>query len=140
MPAAHAVDGEPIPTFGQARVLMAPHDRHVAVQNQHIRILKTPERNFCRPSIDTLFDSIAKDPDARALACLLTGMGKDGALGLLKIRAAGGLTIAQDETTSVIYGMPREAAMLGAATHVLRLGEIGPRLAALQGIEMEARA
>jgi two-component system chemotaxis response regulator CheB len=69
-----------------------------------------------------------------AAACLLTGMGRDGAAGLFKIRAAGGMTIAQDEATSVIYGMPREAAMLGAAHHVLGLGEIGPRLASLQGV------
>jgi len=67
-------------------------------------------------------------------------MGKDGALGLLKIRQAGGTTIAQDEASSVIYGMPREAAMLGAATHVLRLGEIAPRLASLEGVAMEAEA
>jgi two-component system chemotaxis response regulator CheB len=58
-------------------------------------------------------------------------MGKDGAAGLLRIRIAGGTTIAQDEATCVVYGMPREAAALGAAQHVLRLGEIGPRLAAL---------
>jgi two-component system chemotaxis response regulator CheB len=64
-------------------------------------------------------------------------MGRDGALGLLRIRESGGTTIAQDEATSVIYGMPREAAVLGAATHVLPLSEIGPRLAALQGPAME---
>jgi two-component system chemotaxis response regulator CheB len=58
--------------------------------------------------------------------------------GLLRIRQAGGLTIAQDESTSVIYGMPREAALIGAATHILRLGDIGPHLGALQGMAMEA--
>ena len=66
-------------------------------------------------------------------------MGRDGAQGLLRIREAGGMTIAQDESTSVVYGMPREAALLGAARDILRIEEIGPRLAALQGIEMEVR-
>ena len=58
-------------------------------------------------------------------------MGRDGAAGLLALRRAGGLTIAQDEATSVVYGMPREAALLGAAAHILPLAEIGPALAAL---------
>jgi two-component system chemotaxis response regulator CheB len=58
-------------------------------------------------------------------------MGRDGALGLLKIREAGGATIAQDESTSIVYGMPREAALLGAAQQILRIGDIAPSLAAL---------
>ena len=72
-----------------------------------------------------LFESVAAEYGAvgRGLPADRNGQGRRA--GLLKIRAAGGLTIAQDETTSVIYGMPREAAMLGAATHVLRLGDIG---------------
>jgi two-component system chemotaxis response regulator CheB len=87
--------------------------------------------HHCRPSIDVLFESIAVEHGARATACLLTGMGRDGARGLLAIRRSGGLTIAQDEATSVVYGMPREAAACGAAVHVLPLGDIGPFLKAL---------
>ncbi len=68
-----------------------------------------------------------------AAAILLTGMGKDGAAGLLDIRKAGGLTIAQDEATSVIFGMPREAIALGAAMRILPLEEIGPALGLLRG-------
>jgi two-component system chemotaxis response regulator CheB len=66
-------------------------------------------------------------------------MGRDGALGLLKIRQAGGLTIAQDQATSIVYGMPREAALLGAAMHVLALADIGPRLAMLAGVRRDLR-
>ena len=136
---AYPVDGAPLAS-ATGRVIMAPGGRHLVVRDGRLRLSTDAERHSCRPSVDVLFESVAQECGASAAACLLTGMGRDGALGLLKIRAAGGMTIAQDETTSVIYGMPREAAMLGAATHVLRLPEIGPRLAALQGIAMEARA
>lgn len=135
---SYPVDGAPLAS-ANGRVVMAPGGRHLVVRNGRLHLNTDPERHSCRPSVDVLFESVARECGASAAACLLTGMGKDGALGLLKIRTAGGMTIAQDETTSVIYGMPREAAMLGAATHVLRLPEIGPRLAALQAVEMEAR-
>jgi two-component system, chemotaxis family, protein-glutamate methylesterase/glutaminase len=66
-------------------------------------------------------------------------MGRDGASGLLDVRKAGGFTIAQDEATSVVYGMPREAALLGAAERVLPLAEIGPALASLTAWRCEAK-
>jgi two-component system chemotaxis response regulator CheB len=135
----YPVDGAPHAS-ANGRVVMAPGGRHLVVRDGRLRLSNEIERHSCRPSVDVLFESVAQECGASAAGCLLTGMGRDGALGLLKIRTAGGMTIAQDESTSVIYGMPREAALLGAATHVLRLPEIGPRLAALQGIEMEARA
>ena len=122
------------------RVMVAPGGRHLVLRDGRLRLTGDPERHSCRPSVDVLFESVAQECGAAAAACLLTGMGKDGALGLAKIRAAGGLTIAQDESTSVIYGMPREAVLLDAATHVLRLPEIAPRLAALQAAAMEAGA
>jgi two-component system chemotaxis response regulator CheB len=81
--------------------------------------------------VDVLFESVAREFGAAAAACLLTGMGRDGASGLLEIRRAGGLTIAQDEASSIVYGMPREAVLLDAAERVLPLNEIGPALAAL---------
>jgi two-component system chemotaxis response regulator CheB len=87
-----------------------------------------------------LFETVATEYGASAAACLLTGMGRDGALGLLKIRQAGGTTIAQDESTSIVYGMPREAALLGAAQQILRIGDIAPRLAALDRVNVEACA
>ena len=87
------------------------------------------ERHSCRPSIDVLFESLALEFGPAVRACLLTGMGRDGAAGLLQIRRAGGFTVAQDEATCVIYGMPREASILGAAERVLPLQDIGPALA-----------
>jgi two-component system chemotaxis response regulator CheB len=134
---AYPKDGAPL-AAATGRVIMAPGDRHLVVRDGRLHLTMDPERHSCRPSIDVLFESVAREHGASAVACLLTGMGKDGALGLLKIRQAGGMTMAQDEATSVIYGMPREAAVLGAAQHVLRLADIGPRLAALQSVKAEA--
>lgn len=121
-------------------VVVAPSDRHMIVRQGRVFLTRDPERHSCRPSVDVLFESVAVEYSASAAACLLTGMGRDGALGLLRIREAGGLTIAQDESTSIVYGMPREAARIGAATDVLRIGDIGSRLASLAGAGMEVRA
>jgi two-component system chemotaxis response regulator CheB len=131
--AACAEDGAPLAS-AVGRVVVAPGGRHLVVRDGRLRLTSDAERHSCRPSVDVLFESVAAEYGGSAAACLLTGMGRDGAAGLLKIREAGGMTIAQDEATSVIYGMPREAATLGAAQHVLGLGDIGPRLASLQGI------
>jgi two-component system chemotaxis response regulator CheB len=130
---AYPDDGAPLAS-AIGRVAVAPAGRHLTVRDGRFRLTLERERHSCRPSIDVLFESVAAEYGAAAAACLLTGMGRDGALGLLRIREAGGMTIAQDESTSVIYGMPREAARLGAAAEVLRLGDIGPRLASLQGV------
>jgi two-component system chemotaxis response regulator CheB len=121
----------------RGRAVVAPGGRHLIVRSGRMFLTDDRERHSCRPSVDVLFDSIATEYGPAATACLLTGMGKDGAAGLLNIRTAGGLTIAQDEATSVIYGMPREAVALGAANCVLPLGEIGARLATLQGARVE---
>jgi two-component system chemotaxis response regulator CheB len=113
----------------QGQVIMAPPGRHLLVRGGRLHLTVDPPRHSCRPSIDVLFDSVAADCGAGTLACLLTGMGRDGAAGLLAIRRAGGLTIAQDESTSVVYGMPREAVMLDAAQLVLPLDTIGTEIA-----------
>src|SRR5262249_30944131 len=125
-----AVDGEALALIGN-RVVIAPGDWHLAARGGRLRLHKEPERPSCRPWVDVLFESVAAEYGPNALGCLLTGMGRDGAAGLLNIRKAGGITIAQDESTSVIYGMPREAVLLGAAQHVLPLPEIGPALGRL---------
>jgi two-component system, chemotaxis family, protein-glutamate methylesterase/glutaminase len=129
---SYARDGEPFAAV-QGRVVMAPADCHLVIQNNMLRLTGAPERHSCRPSVDVLFESVAQAIGASAAACLLTGMGRDGAAGLLEIRRAGGLTIAQDEATSVVYGMPREALLLGAAQRILPLDEVGPALASLAG-------
>ncbi|HEX3696276.1 MAG TPA: chemotaxis-specific protein-glutamate methyltransferase CheB [Polyangia bacterium] len=112
-------------------VVMAPPGSHLVVDGSRLRLTAAPERHSCRPSVDVLFESLAQEMGPATAAGLLTGMGRDGAAGLLRIRQAGGRTIAQDEATSVVYGMPREAALLGAAEQVLPLPEIGPALLAI---------
>ncbi|NVB82450.1 MAG: chemotaxis-specific protein-glutamate methyltransferase CheB [Kofleriaceae bacterium] len=126
-PVAFARDGE-VPGPG---VAMAPPGWHLVLEQGRFRLTKGPERHSCRPSVDVLFESIAREVGPGAVACLLTGMGRDGAAGLLAIRNAGGFTIAQDEATSVVFGMPREAVALDAATKVLPLPDIGPFLGTL---------
>jgi two-component system chemotaxis response regulator CheB len=110
------------------RVLFAPPGYHALIDRGMIRLSSEPPRHHCRPAVDTLFESVASWYGARCAAGLLTGMGRDGATGLLAIRQAGGFTVAQDEATSIVYGMPREAALCGAADRILPLREIGPAL------------
>ncbi len=123
-----AYDGEDVPKNG---VVMAPPNRHLIVRDRKLRLTDGPERHSCRPSVDVLFESVAREYGATGAAAILTGMGQDGARGLLAVREAGGLTIAQDEASSIVYGMPREAALIGAAQLVLPLSEIGPALTRL---------
>ncbi len=124
-----AVGGEPL-EGNAGRVLMARPGRHLVVEGGRLALSDEAERHSCRPSIDVLFDSLARSAGARSAAALLTGMGRDGASGLLALRSAGAVTVAQDEESSVVYGMPREAALLGAAQRVLPLSEIGQFLSA----------
>jgi two-component system chemotaxis response regulator CheB len=128
---AYAIDGETLPQVGHGKVIMAPPNRHLVVERGVLRLTRAPERHSCRPSVDVLFESVARELGDRAAACLLTGMGKDGAAGLLEVRRAGGLTMAQDEATSVVFGMPREAILLHAADRVLPLHHFAPALSAL---------
>jgi two-component system chemotaxis response regulator CheB len=117
---------------------LAPAGHHLLLQGGRLRLSDGPQRHGFRPSIDVLFESLAACGPA-VVACLLTGMGADGARGLLAIRRAGGLTLAQDERSCAVYGMPREAALLGAAERVLALDEIGPALALLGADSFAAR-
>jgi two-component system, chemotaxis family, protein-glutamate methylesterase/glutaminase len=114
-------------------VIMAPPGSHLTVGRGRLELSRGPERHSCRPSVDVLFESLARPGAGRVIACLLTGMGRDGAQGLLAVHRAGGLTIAQDEESSVVYGMPGEAVRLGAAHYVLPVDRIGPTVARLTG-------
>jgi two-component system chemotaxis response regulator CheB len=107
------------------------HERHMAVREGRIRLTNDAERHSCRPSVDVLFDSVAREIGPCAIGCLLTGMGRDGAEGLLAMKRAGAVTLAQDEASSVVFGMPREAIRLGAADRVLPLGDFNEALTAL---------
>jgi len=120
----HAVDGEPLPVPGRPVLLMARANRHLVLRDGRLRLVDGPERHSSRPSVDVLFESVAKDMGPNAVGCLLTGMGRDGAEGLNAMKRSGAMTLAQDEDSSVVFGMPREAIRLGAARHVLSLRDI----------------
>jgi two-component system chemotaxis response regulator CheB len=128
--------GEPLVLAG-GDVIMAPPGRHLALRHGLITLNHEPERHSCRPSVDVLFESLAREYDSRVAACLLTGMGRDGASGLLDVHRNGGLTIAQDEASSVVFGMPGEAVRLGAAQHVLPIERIGPLLGRMTQVEVK---
>ncbi|HWJ34834.1 MAG TPA: chemotaxis-specific protein-glutamate methyltransferase CheB [Steroidobacteraceae bacterium] len=131
LPVRCATDGDSLPTLGQVGVVMAPPGFHLVVQRRKLRLTREPERNSCRPSVDVLFESLAREHGPETAACLLTGMGRDGATGLLALRHAGALTIAQDEASSIIFGMPREAIEMRAVDRVLSLDQIPVALAAM---------
>jgi two-component system chemotaxis response regulator CheB len=127
---SYAVEGAPVRALA-GRIVLAPPDRHLLVRDGVLRLSDAPPRHSCRPSVDVLFESIALEYGPAAAGCLLTGMGRDGAYGLLQMRARGGSTFAQDESSCVVYGMPREAALLGAAAHIMSPARIAARLAEL---------
>lgn len=113
--------------------LLAPGGHHMLVKweggHYQVHLNQSPPMHHQRPAVDILFDSAVKAGAApHAAAALLTGMGADGAAGLLRLASAGAATIAQNEETCVVFGMPREAIRLGAARHIVPLPQIGPRL------------
>jgi two-component system, chemotaxis family, protein-glutamate methylesterase/glutaminase len=109
-----------------------PDDRHLEIDGAGTFLCSSAlPFSGHRPSVDIAFSSLARHYGAAAAGVLLTGMGQDGAHGMLDIARAGGLTIAQDEESSIVFGMPRRAIELGAAKHVLPLDQIGPALRGL---------
>jgi two-component system chemotaxis response regulator CheB len=131
IPVRGARDGELLPPVGQPMVVMARANRHLRLRGGRLWLTDEPERHSCRPSVDVLFESVARELGPQAMGCLLTGMGRDGAQGLQALRQAGATTLAQDEASSVVFGMPREAIRLGAAQHVVGLRELPGWLRAL---------
>lgn len=116
-------------------VYIAPGDRHMLVERSgaryYCRLNDGPPVNRHRPSVDVLFRSVAQHVGPNAIGVILTGMGDDGAKGLLEMKQAGAPTIAQDETSSVVWGMPGEAVKLGAADTQLALNLIAGKLITL---------
>jgi two-component system chemotaxis response regulator CheB len=112
--------------------LIAPGGRHMLLERSgafyQVRIKGGPMVHHQRPSVDVLFHSVAKQAGANAIGVLLTGMGSDGAEGLLAMRSNKAYTIAQDEASCVVYGMPGEAVKLGAACDILPLTDIPGRI------------
>ncbi|MEH2326505.1 MAG: chemotaxis-specific protein-glutamate methyltransferase CheB [Nostoc sp.] len=110
-------------------VYFAPEGQHLKLDTQgRLITISTPTVSGHRPSVTTLFQAVATCYLRSAVGILLTGMGRDGADGLQAIAQAGGITIAQDEQTCVVFGMPKEAIALGAAQYILPISEIAPML------------
>ena len=128
-PCHEPVDGEPIRA---GTIYVAPGGHHMKVEQTAsgavIRITDDPPVNFCKPAVDPLFNSALNVYGPALLAVVLTGMGSDGARGALAIADAGGAVIAQDEETSVVWGMPGATATSGACSAVLPLNEIAPQV------------
>jgi two-component system chemotaxis response regulator CheB len=114
--------------------LIAPGGRHLLLRRNgaqyFVEVMDGPLVNRHRPSVDVLFRSVAKAAGANALGVIMTGMGDDGAAGLLEMRRAGALTLAQDEDSCVVYGMPREAVKRGAVARTVSLASIGSEIMA----------
>jgi two-component system chemotaxis response regulator CheB len=119
-------------------VLVAPGDYHMEVVRQgaayYVRLNQQASVNGFRPSVDVLFHSCAQQMGRHASAAILTGMGRDGAAGMLAMRNAGSYTVAQDEESCVVFGMPKEAIAAGGAVRVVSLERIaGELIAAVAG-------
>ena len=129
MQVREAVDGDAIRP-GQA--LVAPGNRHLSAARRGSQLVaevtSAPPVNRHRPSVDVLFKSVAKTFGPRCVGVILTGMGRDGAQGLLDLRSGGAQTIAQDELSSIVFGMPKEAIALGGVTRIVGLDCVAPTI------------
>ncbi len=120
-----AVHGDEV---SRGRVLIAPGGFHMTVawtgQSYHVALNQKPPVHHCRPAVDVLFASAANCPDGKIVAAILTGMGCDGTLGMQRLKSIGARTLAQDESTCVVYGMPRAAIESGAVDQIVPLPEM----------------
>lgn len=116
----------------RGQVLIAPGDKHMLLERQgaryHVSVRSGPLVSRHRPSVDVLFRSAARSAGANAIGVIMTGMGDDGARGMLEMHEAGAVTFAQDEATSVVFGMPKEAIARGGAQKVIPLGRIASEI------------
>ena len=112
----------------RGQVLIAPGGKHMLVKRSgamyHVEIMDGPLVNRHRPSVDVLFRSVARFAGKNAVGAILTGMGDDGAVGMLEMKEAGAYTVAQDEKTCVVFGMPKEAIKRGGVEKVVPLSEV----------------
>jgi two-component system, chemotaxis family, protein-glutamate methylesterase/glutaminase len=135
MEVKEAADGDEL---YPGRVLVAPGGFHMVLRRSgsgyRVLVKDGPRVCYQRPSVDVLFRSVADEVGPHAVAALLTGMGSDGASGLSQIRQAGGATIAQDEESCVVFGMPREAIRMGAAAQVLPLQQVASSILRLVSV------
>ncbi|MEN5364514.1 protein-glutamate methylesterase/protein-glutamine glutaminase [Brevundimonas intermedia] len=119
----------------RGHVLVAPGDKHMLLERQGARyqvaIKDGPPVSRHRPSVDVLFRSAARAAGRNAMGVILTGMGDDGARGLLEMKEAGAVTVAQDEATSVVFGMPKEAITRGAAQKIMALEHVAREIMAV---------
>ena len=133
----HVVEAKGNEPVEWGTVYIAPGHSHMQIkrygQGFVTELLKTPPANRHRPSVDVLFDSAAEIVGRGAIGVILTGMGKDGACGLLRMRKAGARTFGQDEASCVVYGMPREAAMIGVVEDVASLNDLPKKVLAAAG-------
>jgi len=127
VPCAEGKDGEVVHA---GRIYLAPGNYHMIVESQGastvVRLNQNPPENFCRPSVDPMLRSLARIYGSSLLTIILTGMGSDGQKGAMEVVEAGGTVIAQDEATSVVWGMPGAVATSGLCSAVLPIQEIGP--------------
>lgn len=121
IPVRLAKDGD---VFLPGTALVAPSNYHMTVSDGKIKLTKDHPVNSCRPSIDVLFKSLALEHGGTVVGVLLSGMGKDGADGLTQIRKQGGMTIAQDEKSCAVFGMPKAAIAMDAVDMIVPLGDI----------------
>jgi len=115
-------------TVERGKILIAQGDKHMLLKrtnmNYIVEIKDGPKISHHRPSVDVLFRSFANEAGKNGVGCILTGMGNDGAYGLKELRDKGALTVSQDEDSCTVYGMPKEAVLLGAVTEVMTPNEI----------------
>jgi two-component system, chemotaxis family, protein-glutamate methylesterase/glutaminase len=129
IPVREAVSGQEV-LPGEAWVAAGDYHMTVCRDGNRVRIMtdQRPSENSCRPSVDVLFRSVAETYRGGVLAVVMTGMGQDGLIGCERVRKEGGQIFAQDEPTSVVWGMPGFVAKAGLADRILPLGQIGPEL------------
>jgi two-component system chemotaxis response regulator CheB len=132
MEVKEAANGDPVVA---GRALIAPGNLHMVLRKAgdglRVAVKDGPLVCYQRPSVDVMFASVAEVVQAKAIGVLLTGMGSDGAQGLLRMKRAGAATIAQDEASCVVFGMPREAVRLGAVDRSLPLTVIAPAISSI---------